>query len=211
MWTKGRLHLLLCLLLEGCALTSKGDVLAPRYFNPQVGGATRSEPAVQPFELRLGQVSSAAQLDERISYRISATEVGFYDNERWTEPPDQYLRRALERELFERRKLTRVVTGAAPVLEIELTGFEELRQQPTKVRVTLKFSLTDERRSLLEQSVELERPLGEPSGADTAQRVAQALAVTLAEAVQMVGDQVVKRLSGLPKPENRDVVTPQYP
>jgi len=192
---------MLGLLSSSCALTSKADALAPRYFNPQSTTVSRSAPAPQPFELRLGQVSSAQHLDERISYRLISAEVGFYEDRRWTELPEAYLRRALERELFEQRKLTRVITGSAPVLDVELTAFEELRQAPSRVRVCVTFSLRDERRSLLERSLELEQPLDRQPGADDAQRVAQALSTTLARAVQVMGDEVVQRLSQISKPE----------
>jgi cholesterol transport system auxiliary component len=190
---------LLCVAPQvSCALTSKADALSLRYFNPQSAAATRSEAAPAPFELRLGQVSSAAHLDERISYRISAAEVGFYDDRRWTELPESYLRRALERELFQQRGLTRVVSGVAPVLDVELTAFEELRRQPQKVRVTLTFSLRDERRSLLERSLELEESVASEGG-DEPQRVAQALTTTLAVAVRTVGADVVQRLAAAPE------------
>jgi cholesterol transport system auxiliary component len=191
--------LLLGLLLLGqqsaCALTSKAEARSPRYFNPQLAAGPHSRAAAQPFELRLGQVSSASHLDERITYRISAAEVGFYDDRRWTEIPEAFLRRALERELFEERRLSRVVSGVAPVLDVELTSLEEVRGKPNKARVTLTFSLRDERRSLLERSVQLEQPVSEQAGADPAQWLAQALAVTLAQAVQTVGGEVVGRLS----------------
>jgi uncharacterized lipoprotein YmbA len=186
---------LLGALQSGCALTGKGEPMAPRYFNPQPPALTDSDAASPPFELRLGQVSSASHLDERISYRVSAAEVGFYDDMRWTEPPEAYLRRALERELFEQRKLTRVATGAASVLDVELTAFEELRTSPPRVRVTLTFGLRDDRRALLERSLELEAPLSDKAGLDKPQRVAEALAATLNRAVQTIGSDVVQRLA----------------
>lgn len=195
---------LLCLALPGCALTSKAEALSPRYFNPQLAMGARSQPAPQPFELRLGQVSSASNLDERMAYRVSSAEVGFYEDRRWTELPEAYLRRALEKELFEERKLTRVMTGAAPVLDVELTAFEEVRQTPAKVRVTLTFSLRDQRRSLLERSLELEQPIRERDGPDAAQRAAHALAATLGQAVQTVGAAVVERLSEPATPNARE-------
>jgi cholesterol transport system auxiliary component len=188
------LGMTLCGVQMSCALTSKAEALSPRYFNPQLASSGRSEAAAQPFELRLGQVSSASHLDERISYRISAAEVGFYEDRRWTEIPEAFLRRALERELFEERRLSRVVSGVAPVLDVELTSLEEVRGNPSRARVTLTVSLRDERRSLLERSVELEQPVGEQAGADPAQRLAQALAVTLARAVETVADEVVGKL-----------------
>lgn len=191
----------LATLQPSCALTSKADAMTPRFFNPQLAAVRRSQAAPRPFELRLGQVSSAAHLDERISYRINTSEVGFYDDRRWTELPEAYLRRALERELFEDRKLTRVMSGSGPVLDVELTSFEELRQSPTRVRVTLTYSLRDERRALLERSLELAQPLTARPGADSAALVAEALSATLAQAVQTVGAAVVLRLGEAPTAE----------
>jgi cholesterol transport system auxiliary component len=189
------LLLLVCAVQSSCALTSKADALSPRYFSPHLAQPSASPPAPEPFELRLGQVSSASHLDERISYRINGAEVGFYDDRRWTEIPEAFLRRALERELFEQRKLSRIVSGVAPVLDVELTSFEEVRGRPARARVTLTISLRDERRSLLERSLELEQPVDEHAAGDAAQRLAQALSTALTRAVQTVGGEVVERLS----------------
>ncbi|HEY6078854.1 MAG TPA: ABC-type transport auxiliary lipoprotein family protein [Polyangiaceae bacterium] len=205
---RGCLCLLLLALQPSCALTSKADAKSARYFNPERTPNGPSQAAAQPFELRLGQVSSASHLDERISFRVSSSEVGFYDDLRWTEIPEAYLRRALERELFEERKLSRIVSGVAPILDVELTSFEELREKPPKARVTLTFSLRDERRSLLERSLELEQPLVERAGSDPAQRLAQALAATLAQAVQMVGAEVTARLGEAAKAEPPPTAAP---
>lgn len=174
-------------LQSACALTGKADALSPRYFSPEQVAASQKAPNPQHLELQLGQVSSASHLDERIAYRLSGAEVGFYDDRRWTEIPEAYLRRALERELFEQRGLQRIVTGSAPTLDVELTAFEELRGKPTKARVTLSFSVHDERRSLLERSINVEREVTEQAGADPAARLAATLAATLADAVVSVG------------------------
>jgi cholesterol transport system auxiliary component len=183
--------------LGGCALTSKAEPLSTRFFDAAHVRAGRAEPAPRAYELRLGQVSSASHLDERIAYRLSSTEVGFYDDRRWTELPEAYLRRALEQELFQQRGLTRVITGVAPVLDVELVAFEELREKPTRVRVVLAFGLRDDRRAWMERRVELEAAVdGE---GDSAPRVAQALASTLAEAVRRVGAEVVQQLAAPPR------------
>ena len=186
--------LLLFCLQSSCALTSKADAQAPRYFSPEQASKPSPAAAFKTLELRLGQVASASHLDERISYRLSGSEVGFYDNQRWTEIPEAYLRRALERDLFEQRGVQRIVTGAAPTLDVELTAFEELRGKPMKARVTLTFSLRDERRSLLERSLKLEREVTQQAGADPAQRLAATLSEALADAVATVGAQVVEQL-----------------
>lgn len=179
--------LLVAYVQSGCALTGKADALSPRFFSPEQVSPVQKAPNAEHLELRLGQVSSASHLDERIAYRLSGSEVGFYDDRRWTEIPEAYLRRALERELFEQRGLERIVTGSTPTLDVELTAFEELRGKPTKARVTLSFSVHDERRSLLERSINVEREVTEQSGADPAARLASTLASTLGDAVVSVG------------------------
>src|SRR5689334_18964534 len=81
----------------GCALTSKAEVLELRYFSPEhvkphLTGADVS-PAPGPgapnaaLELRLGRVSSGPNLRDRIAFRDSAYELGYYENWRWTERP----------------------------------------------------------------------------------------------------------------------------
>ena len=182
-------------MLFGCALTSKADALSPRYFSPEPSRPVRSDKADQSYELRLGQVSSASHLDERIAYRVGGSEMGFYEDRRWTESPEAYLRRALERDLFEERALSRVVTGDAPTLDVELTAFEELRGTPLKARVTLAFSLRDDRHSILERTLDLEQPVVERAGADAAERLAETLTATLDAAVREVGKEVVAKLS----------------
>jgi len=146
------------------------------------------------LQLRLGQVSAASHLDERIAYRVRGTEMGFYEDQRWTENPEAYLRRALERNLFEERGISRVIAGGAPILDIELTAFEELRTQPPKARVIVTFSLRDDRRSVVERTLVLERPIVARSGTDEAQRLTETLSDTLEEAVRQVGDEVVEKL-----------------
>jgi uncharacterized lipoprotein YmbA len=195
---RGALAGVACALLVGCALTSKAEVLSPRYFSPDPAIGARSSRAADKLELRLGQVSCASHLDERMAYRVAGAEMGFYEDQRWTENPEAYLRRALERDLFQERGLSRIVTGGAPILDIELTAFEELRGQPTKARVAVTFSLRDDRRSFLERTLEFERPLVQRAGADAAQRLAETLTLTLAEAVRQVGDEVLQNLRAAP-------------
>jgi len=181
--------------LVGCALTSKADAISPRYFSPQPQSALHSTKAVNAFELRLGAVTSAAHLDDRMAYRIGRSEMGFYDDQRWTENPEAYLRRALERDLFEERGLSRIVSGTAPILDVELTAFEELRGKPARVRVTLGFVLRDDRRSFAERTLDLERPVVQQDGSDPAQALAETLTATLSDAVRQLGDEVVAKLA----------------
>jgi hypothetical protein len=81
------------------------------------------------------------------------------------------------------------------VLDVELTAFEELRQNPPKVRVALTFSLRDERRSLLERSLVLEESPRAAGGSEPSAVIAQALTDTLAQAVLQAGDEIVASLA----------------
>lgn len=180
---------------SGCALLSKAQPLSPRYFSPEEReagppGVARSA----AVELRLGQVEAAAHLEERIAYRANEAELGYYESWRWTEPPQAYLRRALSRELFERRGLVRVVSGVAPTLDIELVSFEEVREGSPRARVELRISLRGERRMLVERSVRVERPLGSGTEDDAPLRLTKALSLALEEAVAQAAELVVQRL-----------------
>jgi cholesterol transport system auxiliary component len=192
---------LLGILAPGCALTSKASAVQPRFFSPELVDAPRATaaPDTEPLELRLGLVEAASHLEERMSYRVHASELGYYDDRRWSERPEEYLRRALEHELFERRPMRRVLSGAATTLDIELTAFEELKGRTARVRLALRFRLHDDRQALLERSVVVERALVPDGDVDHAQRVASALGTALTAAVAEVGDTVSRHLRSLPR------------
>lgn len=192
--------LVLALATSGCALTSKGDALSTRFFSPDPEARLRElpEPPGTPLELRLGQVEAASYLEERISYRLRASELAYYEDRRWTEAPEHYLRRALARELFERRHLRRVVSGPGAILDVELTAFEELRGPPAQVRLALSYTLHEDGQSSLEQSLVVERPLSATSERDPARQVAAALALALTDAVEKVSADVTQRLQAAP-------------
>lgn len=187
--------------LGACALTGKGDALHPRFFSPETPASAATEaaaPAGPPLALRLGQVDAASHLEERFAYRLDASELSYYEERRWTEPPERYLRRALERELFERRGIRRTVSGPGATLDIELTAFEELRTAPARVRLALSFSLHDDRQSQLERHVVVERPLPDGGQSPSARDVTAALSLALSAAVQDVSEQVSRELRAPP-------------
>lgn len=191
-------------LLSACALTGKGDALYPRYFSPEAEATSvaPSQPAAPALALRLGQVEAASHVEERFAYRVEASELSYYDDRRWTEPPERYLRRALERELFQRRGIRRTVSGPGATLDLELTAFEELRTPTARVRLALSFSLHDDRQSQLERRVVVERPLPNGGQGASARDVTAALALALDAAVQDVSEQVARELRApVPVPE----------
>ena len=185
---------------SSCALTGKADALYPRFFSPEIDVAPAAPPARvgPPLALRLGKVEAVSYVEERFAYRVEPSELSYYEDRRWTEPPERYLRRSLERELFQQRGIVRTVSGPGATLDVELTAFEELRSAPRRVRLVLNFSLHDDRQSQLERRVVVERPLPASAGDASASEVTRALALALAAAVLDVSDQVTGELRASP-------------
>lgn len=148
------------LLLDGCALLSKGEVSSRRFFSLELPAtASQSAPVDGGIELRLGRITAGACSSELIMVRRSTFEVVFDEERRWTEPPEVFLRRSLGRALFDGSALRSVVRGKAPVLEVELLQFEEVLT-PTHVgRVGVSFTLSDERVVTAQRSFTIERPV----------------------------------------------------
>jgi cholesterol transport system auxiliary component len=190
-------------LVLGCALTDKNSPIVPRYFSPErpVDGA-RSTPraAGAVGELRMGHIGSAANLDERLVYRDSAYEVGYYSERRWTEAPEEYLKRQLAGALFEERSLRRVVGGPAPTLEVDLVAFEEVRVPTRLARVQVNVRLHDQHLVRWEQTLTVEQPEIVARGGDHADEMVQALGVALRAVVERIADRVVTELAAVPAP-----------
>ena len=184
---RNKVVLLAICALSGCALFGKAEPLSPSYYSPE-----QHESQVQPasgggeqLALRIGRVTSSGHLRERIAYRSSARAVGFYDQRRWTERPEVYLRRAVSSALFEQAGLTHVVSGPAPTLQLELLEFAEVREPAQGGRVRLRAMLSDGRTAWFERTFEAEqRAKGE---GDDFTAVVDALAAAL--------DQCVRELS----------------
>jgi cholesterol transport system auxiliary component len=188
---------------SSCAFASKGEPLTPRYFSPVLAAepsppearpAAAAAPAPAALELRLGNIEPAAHLEERIAYRISDSELAYYDDRRWTEPPEQFVRRALEHELFESQAFRRVISGAAPTLDVEVLSFEELRQGPPRARLSLRVTVRDDRRALLERTLSIDGPLEPGPDADRGSALARAMAGALGRASRDVAERVAAEL-----------------
>lgn len=202
-----RLVWLLCALATlstaGCALTSKSVPLAPRYFSPERPSdpaKAAQKPAGAPLELRLGHISSSSYLDDRFIYRDTDYQLGYYEERRWTESPEEYLRRRLGRVLYEERGLRHVIGGVAPTLEVELTAFEEIRAPNHVARVQITARLEESRLVRWEETLTIDQPIPENSKGDGADAIVAALGVALGTAVDRVADRVVADLATIPAP-----------
>lgn len=201
------------LAINACALTSKAEVVDVRYFNPEriepridrAALTAISQPTVPPLQLRLGRVSSGPNLRERIAYRSSAYELGYYEDLHWTERPEIYVRRELGRSLFETHGLRRVLTGAAPTLDVELIAFYEVRLRASRVaRIQLKVILYEDEGVLFEDTLTIDRPVtGEKP---TIEDVVAAMAMALDAASEQVALRVQQSLAARQSAESAAVV-----
>ena len=185
---------------SGCALTSKADIVEIRYFSPEQvrphlngGDASTAQGAPSApapngaLDVRLGRVSSGSNLRERIAFRDAAYELGYYDDWRWTERPETFVRRELGRTLFEEHGMHRVFNGASPTVDVEVIAFDDLRLKTGRAaRVQLKAMLSDDSGVLWEDTLTVDRPVtgDKPKIEDVVAAMAGALD-TAAEQVTM--------------------------
>lgn len=186
--------------LNGCALTSKADATLPRYFSPDLPySPDKGETQRSGLELRLGRVTAGSHIREKIVYRESKYEVAFYDDRLWTEKPEAYLRRALSRVFFEEKGVRGTVSGPAPVLDVELLNFEEVRSPEHVALLRLTFTLRDENAARVQRTLTVERPIAPAAKAHAPAAVAEALGEALRRAVQEIAESVMKELAEIKK------------
>lgn len=197
---RGAAALAMLLALQGCALFSKNDPLVPRYFTPSselpaARAASTRDPGSAP-QLRLGNVIGGDHLRERLAYRTKEGELGYHDGLRWTERPEEYVRRALARALFEERGILRVVSGAAPTLALELTSFEEVRSSNDKrlARVVAVVIVHNGRFVLFEQTVTAEEPVDDEKAPTS---LVHGISRALDRCVAQIADNVLTALATL--------------
>ncbi|WP_437963719.1 ABC-type transport auxiliary lipoprotein family protein [Sorangium sp. So ce260] len=185
----------LLLSVPGCALTSKAEPLSVRYFTPRWEEPPRASErgSADGPRLRLGRISSSSHLRNRIVYRSSDVEVAMYEDRRWTEKPEEYVRRALARALFEERPLVQAVSGGGPALDVELLAFDEVHRRGGRAaRVTLHYAVQDDRTVLDTQSmtaeVEVRGDVEDPGN------MAAAMGAALHEIAERLASRVASRL-----------------
>jgi cholesterol transport system auxiliary component len=198
---------------SACALFGKADALSPRYFDPGSGEHVTSktsppaDEATRPV-LRLGRVVASEHLKERLVYRASDEEISFYEDRRWTEQPESYLRRALARALFEESGLRQVISGAGPTLEAEMTSFEEVRGPKPFVRVSITVVVHDDSVARLRHTFTVDRPL---DGNTAPEQIVQALGVALTQVTDEIAKATVTTLARVVDEDKKAATTPAPP
>jgi cholesterol transport system auxiliary component len=177
-----------CLHASGCALVSRGATREVSWFTPELPQPRTAAAEMQTGrELRLGGVRAGTNLGRRVAFGDGLYEAGYYDERRWTERPEHYVRRALDRALFDQGGFRRGLGGTTPVLDVEVVDFEEVKA-PTvhAARIALRIVVTTDR-VLLERTIDVSRPAPGPSFDAFVAAMAQALDASASEVARVTG------------------------
>jgi cholesterol transport system auxiliary component len=117
--------------LSGGVLTSKSAPPELRYFSPEPANEASTEtpsPGQGAPRIRVGRIRASANLRSHVMYRASPYELGEYEDFRWTDEPEAYVRRALVRALYAEPRMRPSSGTPEPTLDVELIAFEEVRR-----------------------------------------------------------------------------------
>jgi cholesterol transport system auxiliary component len=177
-------------LTSGCSLVSRGATLGPHYYDAEPPRPVATVAALPACAVELGDVDANDDLGQSIAFRRSRFEVGYYETRRWTESPDNYLRRALERALFDERRCRRVLSGAGPTLDARLLSFEELQGATHQARVRVRVTLREAAAVISERTFEAVRPFrgggGDAAFDEFVAAISQALDEVVGRVVELV-------------------------
>ena len=172
-------------LTSSCSLLSRGAPLGPHYYDPEPPRRVVATVGSPTCALELGDVDANDDLGQSIAFRRSRYEVGYYETRRWSESPDNYLRRALVRALFDEGRCRRVLSGDGPTLDARLVAFEELQGTPRRARVQVRVTLRDGD-VISEATFAASRPLGGGDGDAAFDEFVEAISQALDEVVARV-------------------------
>ena len=176
----------------GCALLSRGTPLKPQYFDPLSSGApgvTEAMPdsgATPECAIQIGDISASEDLGEGIAFRSAPHQIGYYESRRWSESPDNYLRRALERRMFDAQRCRRVLSNTGRTLDVRLLAFEEQRGPSHRARVAVHVVLSDDQAVLHEETIDWARPCPAGDGDAAFEGFVKAISQTLDDVVERV-------------------------
>lgn len=150
--------------LAGCSFSLLSRSTPPterRYFSPELTSAeitSTNSPRDGAPRVRLGRITPSSNLRGRIVYRATPHELGEYEDLRWSDAPEAYVRRALSHALFVEHGAQAASSGSIPVLDIELVAFEEVRRPHGAAgAVEMTYTLTDGSATILVGRTRIER------------------------------------------------------
>jgi ABC-type uncharacterized transport system auxiliary subunit len=177
--------------LSACALFRHPD--APRFFDPEP--AARALAPADPARattsvkvpVRLGPVRNSSYRRDRMVWRASEVELGLYEDRRWTDLPSHYVERALARELYERRGISRPGAQPAVTLLADVVAFDDVVAPTREAYVAIFVSLVAaDQRQLLVREFTARSPIADGDPASVARAMGVALDDCVAQVVSAV-------------------------
>jgi ABC-type uncharacterized transport system auxiliary subunit len=194
-------YIVVSYLLGGC-LGSR-DFTPIRYYS--VGALPETVPRATrswPISLGVRPFTAATRYGDRILYRLSAVEVGFYEYDRWVEPPEEMVTQVLISTVRASALFRQVVSAdnvslPAWLLSGELMRFDEVREEGKSLAecwLRLELRRARDEQLLWSEVIKAAVPL--------ATETPEALAQAMSRAVQQTALQLVTSLheANLPRP-----------
>lgn len=160
--------------LAGCLFRTAE---APRFYRPAsvtLDAADDDNAPAPGVPVRVQSVRSAPFLRERMVWRASGVEYGFYEQRRWSELPTRYVRRALGTALDDTPGVHRGDATATARLDIEILAFDEVLAAH-HAQVVLAVKLRNGAETKLERTFTAETPITGDDGAAVAEAMGRAL------------------------------------
>ncbi len=187
--TFATLLVLLCSCASAGCLGSR-PALTPRFYLVPTSIAASPLAHNKAPALRLGRVTAAPHLRDRITWRLSDVELAFDEESRWAVPPEDMLKEAIELSCFVTGRLLESKERGTPTLDVHLESFEGRIPESDAV-ISIRMTLKDgDARSVASRIVRLEPPLSEVR-ADT---LARALGAALDAAATEIAEWVVQTM-----------------
>jgi ABC-type uncharacterized transport system auxiliary subunit len=191
LWLAG--GMLALLLMGGCL--GRGNLTPIRYYSVD-SLPINVTPAARSWSVTLGvrPFTAATRYRDRMLYRLSAVEVGFYQYERWVEPPEEMVTRVLSTALgasglFRQVVAADIIQLPAWILSGELIRFDEVREaggRRAECWVHVEVQQAHDERLLWADVLKATEPLT----AETPEAFAQAMS----RAVQQVAISLISKL-----------------
>lgn len=169
------------LLLGAAGCLGSRPALEPRFYLLPAPATLAPKVAEGAPKLRLGRVSAAPHLRERIAWRLSDVELAFDEEHRWAVPPEEMTRDAIERACFASGRYRSTGDRGAGQLEVHLEEFEgNVREEVGTV--VLRLALNSGEGVIYSQRIRQQVPLQ----ATTADELARTLGAALDAAAEQV-------------------------
>ncbi len=189
--------------LGGCLFRAADS---PRFYRPVSAtlDATVEDEAAPPaaggIAIRLRGVRSEPFLRERIVWRVSEVEYGFYEQQRWIDLPAHYVERALRTRLRATPGLRLADDPRAATLHVDVLAFDEVLAPTHAASVALAVKLGDrEHGRLLERTFNARMDIGDGGPASMANAMGQALDDAVAQVADAVRVSVQAHQASLPQ------------